>query len=96
MVNLGRAGCWARRGTYGELGVDLGEGVAGYAVGDLEVGIVLDCQDAGSCGGRGCCLGLAGVDGGWEGKGRDGEGEDEGGFEEHIGCWFVGNGDGVC
>ena len=66
--------CW---GAYGELGVDLGEGVAGFAAGDLELGVVLNGEDA--------ALGLAGCVGGREGEGRGEEGEEEGGFEIHGG-----------
>ena len=50
--------CW---GAYGELGVDLGEGVAGFAARDLELGVVLDSEDA--------SFDLAGCVGGREGEG---------------------------
>lgn len=44
--------------AYWELGVDFGEGVSSYSVGDLELGVWLGREDSSSCGG-GC---------GWEGE----------------------------
>jgi hypothetical protein len=80
--------------TYGELGLDLRQSIAGYAIRNLEVGIVLDRQDASCCG---CGLALLGSR---ESKGRDGQGKEESGLEKHLvgytvfltsGCWSIVN-----
>ncbi len=70
--------------AYRELGVDLGEGIAGYAIGDLELGVVLDGEDA--------SLDLAASVGSRQGKGRGEEGEDDGSFEIHGEVVEVGDG----
>ena len=61
-------------GTHRKLGVDLGESVASHAAGDLELGVVLDGEDA--------SLDLA-VASGRKGEGRGEEREENGSFEIH-------------
>lgn len=63
-------GAWA----YRELLGNLLQSVAGHAVGNLEIRIVADREDAGA---------LDVLVRGGRGQGRDGKGEDEGLGEEH-------------